>query len=126
MNHRPEAMTALPSCLPGSRGTTATEPERLETTGASRVFDPGNRDEQQVELDTAKTEFDDLIERAPAGEEVVISRKGEPLVRLVPIPNPPKRVPRVPGRYKGKIWIAPDCFEPTSDEELELWDGVSP
>jgi antitoxin (DNA-binding transcriptional repressor) of toxin-antitoxin stability system len=50
----------------------------------------------------------------------VIARNGEPLVRLVPIPK--KREPRVPGRYKGKIWIAPDCFEPMSDEELDLWE----
>src|SRR5437868_1034322 len=29
---------------------------------------------------------------------------------------------RVAGRYKGKIWIAPDCFDPMSDEELDLWE----
>ena len=77
-----------------------------------------------VEIAVAKTELDDLIERVVAGEEVVISRNGEPLIRLVPIPNQPKRAPRVPGRYKGKIWIAPDFdFTDAEIEELfERWD----
>jgi len=76
-----------------------------------------------VEIAVAKTELDDLVERALAGEEIVIERNGEPLVRLVPVPNKPKRAPRVPGRFKGKIWIAPDCFEPMSEEELKDWEG---
>jgi prevent-host-death family protein len=73
-----------------------------------------------VNMHEAKSSLSRLVERALAGEDVVIARNGEPLVRLVPIPK--KREPRVPGRYKGKIWISPDCFEPMSDEELGLWD----
>jgi antitoxin (DNA-binding transcriptional repressor) of toxin-antitoxin stability system len=34
----------------------------------------------------------------------VIARNGEPLVRLVPVSK--QGEPRVPGRYKGKIWVA--------------------
>ena len=52
--------------------------------------------------------------------EIVIARNGEPLVKLVPVPK--DRKPRVPGRGKGKIWIAPDCFDPMSEEELDLWE----
>ena len=33
-----------------------------------------------------------------------------------------ERKPRVPGRYKDKIWIAPECFEPMSEAELGLWE----
>jgi prevent-host-death family protein len=76
-----------------------------------------------VEITAAKNELDELIERAVAGEEIVIGRNGEPLVRLVPVPNQPKRAPRVLGRYQGQIWIAPDCFEPMSEEELKEWEG---
>ena len=54
----------------------------------------------------AKTSLSRLVERALAGEEIIIARKGEPLVKLVPVPKEPK--PRVPGRYKGQIWIGPD------------------
>ena len=60
-----------------------------------------------------------VVERALAGAEVVIARNGEPLVRLVPVEK--KREPRVPGKYKGQIWIAPDCFDPMTEEELEDW-----
>ena len=68
----------------------------------------------------AKSSLSKLVERALAGEEIVIARKGEPLVRLVPVPK--ERKPRVPGRGKGKIWIAPDCFDDMSEEELDLWE----
>jgi prevent-host-death family protein len=64
----------------------------------------------QVNMHEAKTSLSRLVERALAGEEVVIARNGEPLVRLVPVPKPKKQ--RIPGRSKGKIWIAPDCFDP--------------
>ncbi|HEV2302331.1 MAG TPA: type II toxin-antitoxin system prevent-host-death family antitoxin [Stellaceae bacterium] len=73
-----------------------------------------------VNMHQAKSSLSRLVERALAGEEVVIARNGEPLVKLVPVPREKKR--RIPGRAKGKIWIAPDCFAPTSDEELALWE----
>jgi prevent-host-death family protein len=73
-----------------------------------------------VNMHQAKTSLSRLVERALAGEEILIARNGEPLVKLVPVPK--ERKPRVPGRYKGKIGIAPDCFEPMSGEELDLWE----
>jgi prevent-host-death family protein len=74
-----------------------------------------------VNMHQAKTSLSRLVERALAGEDVVIARNGKPLVKLVPVPQEPK--PRVPGRYKGQIWIAPDCFDPITEEELALWEG---
>jgi prevent-host-death family protein len=73
-----------------------------------------------VNMHQAKSSLSRLVERALAGEEIVIARNGEALVKLVPVPKEPP--PRVPGRYKGKIWVASDCFEPMSEEELELWE----
>ena len=73
-----------------------------------------------VNMHQAKSSLSRLVERALAGEDILIARNGEPLVRLVPVPRTPK--PRVPGRGKGKIWIAPDCFDPMTEEELELWE----
>jgi prevent-host-death family protein len=73
-----------------------------------------------VNMHQAKTSLSRLVERALAGEDVVIARNGEPLVRLVPIPK--EREPRVPGRSKGRIWIAPD-FDVMSEEELKDWEG---
>jgi prevent-host-death family protein len=73
-----------------------------------------------VNMHQAKSSLSRLVERALAGEDVVIARNGEPLVRLVPIPK--KREARVPGRSKGRIWIAPD-FDEMSEEELKDWEG---
>lgn len=73
-----------------------------------------------VNMHEAKTSLSRLVERALAGEEIVIARKGEPLVKLVPVLKERKR--RVPGRYKGKIWIGPD-FEFTDEEISELFEG---
>jgi prevent-host-death family protein len=75
---------------------------------------------ETVNMHQAKSSLSRLVARALAGEEVVIARNGEPLVRLVPIPKP-TREPRVPGRYKGKIWIGPD-FEFTDEEITELFE----
>lgn len=42
----------------------------------------------QVNVLEAKTQLSRLIERAEAGEEVVIARAGRPAVRLLPIRDP--------------------------------------
>jgi prevent-host-death family protein len=43
-----------------------------------------------VNMHQAKASLSRLVERALAGEEVVIARNGQPLVRLVPEPTPPE------------------------------------
>lgn len=73
-----------------------------------------------VNMHQATTSLSRLVERALAGEDVVIARNGKPLVCLVPVPK--TREPRVPGRGKGKIWIGPD-FEFTDEEITELFEA---
>ena len=74
-----------------------------------------------VNMHQAKSSLSRLVERALAGEDVVIARNGEPLVRLVPaIQKTASRVCRVDQR--DKVWIAPD-FDRISEEELEDWEG---
>jgi prevent-host-death family protein len=75
---------------------------------------------ETVNMHRAKSTLSRLVERALAGEDVVIARNGEPLVRLVPVPK--TRKPRVPGRGKGRIWIGPD-FEFTDAEITELFEA---
>ncbi len=72
-----------------------------------------------VNMHQAKSTLSRLVERALAGEEVIIARNGKPLVRLVPVPS--KVEPRVPGRSKGRVWISPD-FELT-DEEIDDFEA---
>jgi prevent-host-death family protein len=62
-----------------------------------------------VNVYEAKTQLSKLIDRAMAGEDVVISRSGKPMVRLVPVPAPPSR--RAPGSARGQIRMAPDFDE---------------
>ena len=64
----------------------------------------------------AKTHFSKLVERAAAGEEIVIAKAGKPVARLVPYSDlgVPKRKP---GSLKGKIRILPGFDE--MDKEIE-------
>jgi len=67
----------------------------------------------------AKANFAKLVEKAIQGEEIVISRGGKPVAKLVAIS--PEKAKRIPGRWKGKISYTPDAFDPMSKEELAEW-----
>jgi prevent-host-death family protein len=54
-----------------------------------------------VNMHQAKASLSRLVESALAGEEVIIARNGEPLVRLAPMPK--KRERRVPGSTDEEI-----------------------
>ena len=71
-----------------------------------------------VNMHEAKTTLSRLVERACAGEDIVIARNGKPLVRLVPVPA--KTEPRIPGRSKDRVWIGRD-FE-LSEEEIDEFE----
>ena|SRR6266851_4735790 len=73
-----------------------------------------------VDMHEAKTTLSRLVERARAGEEIIIAEAGEPLVQLVPIERP--TAPRVPGRWCGAIWIADD-FERLPNDVLDAFEG---
>jgi prevent-host-death family protein len=66
----------------------------------------------------AKTNFSKLIERAHAGEEIIVAKAGEPWAKLVPYAEP-RPMGRKPG---GLRLIGPldfDVFlEPLDEEEL--------
>jgi prevent-host-death family protein len=63
----------------------------------------------------AKTHFSKLLERALAGEDVVITRSGEPLVKLVPVQR--KRKPNF-GFAAGSVRITDD-FDELPEEFLD-------
>jgi prevent-host-death family protein len=65
----------------------------------------------------AKTHFSKLLERALAGEDVVITRSGEPLVKLVPVQR--KRKPNL-GFAAGTVEMAPD-FDELPDEFMDYF-----
>jgi prevent-host-death family protein len=73
-----------------------------------------------VNVHEAKTHLSKLLERVAAGEEVVIGKAGKPVARLVRYEQARPR--RVPGRLKGKIWIAPD-FDETPEWLIDTFEG---
>ncbi len=70
-------------------------------------------------IHAAKTNLSKLVARAEAGEEIVLARGKDPVVKIVPIAPKPKRKF---GRLKGKIKIGPEFFEPLPEDELKLWE----
>jgi prevent-host-death family protein len=62
--------------------------------------------EKSVNIHEAKTHLSRLIERVEAGEEITLARAGRPVARIVPFQV--RRVPRQPGLWKGKVWLAED------------------
>jgi prevent-host-death family protein len=61
-----------------------------------------------VNIHEAKTHLSKLIQKVLKGEEVIISKYGEPLVKLEPY-HP--KIKRKPGVWKGKVKIADDFDE---------------
>lgn len=68
---------------------------------------------QQVDIEEAKSQLSDFIEAAVNGEEVVIAKDEQHLVKLVPIPLTKPR--RRSGSAKGMITISDDFDEPLGD-----------
>ncbi|HYD05323.1 MAG TPA: type II toxin-antitoxin system prevent-host-death family antitoxin [Reyranella sp.] len=68
----------------------------------------------------AKTNLSKLVARAEAGEEIVLARGKDPVVRLTPVTTPAKPQRKF-GALKGKIKIGPEFFEPLPEKELKHW-----
>lgn len=77
-----------------------------------------------INVHDAKTNFSKLLERAHAGEEIILAKAGVPYAKLVPY-EAPKLEPRKPGRFRHLLGTIPDSvwFDPLPDEELDLWEG---
>ncbi len=73
-----------------------------------------------VNIHEAKTHFSRLVERAAAGEEIVIGKAGKPMAKLVPYAA--TKEPRKLGAWHGKVWMAPD-FDETDEELVRLFEG---
>ena len=73
-----------------------------------------------VSVHEAKTNLSRLIERAEAGEEVIIARGKVPVARIVPLAQP--KVERRFGAMKGNARVTQAFFEPLPEEELAAWE----
>jgi prevent-host-death family protein len=69
----------------------------------------------RVGMHEAKTKLSELVERAEAGEEVVIQRRGKPVARLVPVRDEGRSLADVRGLWRGKVRMADDFDELPED-----------
>jgi prevent-host-death family protein len=75
-----------------------------------------------INVHAAKTNLSRLLERAEAGEEIVIGRAGKPIAKLVPyVPERPKRVF---GALKGQIRILPGFDELDAEIERDFEESI--
>ncbi|MCY3845814.1 MAG: type II toxin-antitoxin system Phd/YefM family antitoxin [Acidobacteria bacterium] len=66
-----------------------------------------------VSVHEAKTHLSRLLQRIAAGEDVVITRSGQPVARLVPVESAQPEFGVDEGRF-----VVPDDFDDPLDEEL--------
>ena len=66
-----------------------------------------------VNVAAAKANLSALIQEAVAGGEVIIARRGKAAVRLVVVEK--ARPQPIAGRWRGRVWMAPDFDAPLED-----------
>jgi prevent-host-death family protein len=76
---------------------------------------------KQVNIHEAKTGLSKLVERAEAGEEIVIARAGTPVAKLVALR--PGRARRRLGLLDGKFTIPDDFNRPLPESVLRVFEG---
>jgi antitoxin (DNA-binding transcriptional repressor) of toxin-antitoxin stability system len=76
---------------------------------------------EPIDILTAEKNLDRLIDRAAAGEDVVITRAGKPVVRLTYIGSCVGEGPRQPGLFAG-LHVPDTFFDPLPPDELSAWE----
>jgi len=75
-----------------------------------------------INLYQAKTRLSELVDRAAAGEEIVIARHGRPVARLSAY-KPPMLKRRRLGLLAGKWKIPEDFDDPLPEGVLDAFEG---
>ena len=66
-------------------------------------------------IQEAESHFSELLERVVNGEEVIITKAGKPVARILPVTS--EVAIRQPGGDKGKVIIRPDFDDPLEEFE---------
>lgn len=69
----------------------------------------------------AKTALSRLVDRAANGEEIILSKAGKPLAKLVPFHRPAQA--RQPGGWEGRVRIADDFDAPLPPDIQDSFEG---
>jgi prevent-host-death family protein len=70
-----------------------------------------------VNMHDAKTQFSRLVDRAAAGETIIIAKAGTPVARLVPLEPVMQGGPRRTGFLLG-MYSVPDDFDRMFEEDI--------
>jgi prevent-host-death family protein len=70
----------------------------------------------QYNMHEAKTQLSRIIDRVEHGEEVIISRAGRPVAKVIPLPTSVRRTGR--GALAGQIVIADDWDSPETNATI--------
>ena len=76
---------------------------------------------KQVNMHQAKTDLSKLVERAEAGEEIIIARAGKPAAKLIPWTKTRNR--RRLGLLDGKFKIPDDFNAPLPESVIRAFEG---
>ena len=74
-----------------------------------------------VDIHAAQTQLARLLAAAIAGEDVIITRAGKPIARLIPIAEaqPPRRL----GTLDGKLTVPDNFDDPLPADILDAFEG---
>lgn len=79
-----------------------------------------------VNLSKSDTELSRLVDETLAGEEVVITREGRPVAKLVPVEQQPAEKPkRQFGLWAGQVRIGDDFDDPLPEDIMKAFRGES-
>ena len=75
-----------------------------------------------VNIHAAKTHLSRLLERAAAGEDIIIAKAGTPLAKLAPL-SPPGAKKRRLGLLAGRMKVPADFDAPLPSDVVEAFEG---
>ena len=75
-----------------------------------------------ITITEAGEHLSQLIQRAMAGEEILVGDAGTPLVKLTPVTRHTSRTkPRILGSWTGQVHIRDDFDDPLPEELLDTF-----
>jgi antitoxin (DNA-binding transcriptional repressor) of toxin-antitoxin stability system len=72
----------------------------------------------QIDFQQLQSNLPQYLKQVEAGDTLVVCKDQKPVAELRPVKRP-----RPVGLGKGKITIAPNCFDPLPDDLLDAFEG---
>ena len=77
-----------------------------------------------INISDANVSLSQLVERAAAGEEIIITKAGRPMARLAPLRS--SRTSNLIGALAGQIDIGPSFDDPLPEHIVATFRGETP